>query len=218
MISRDEFRASTIREIAQRSGYRCSCPTCLRPTSGPDGGANTANIGVAAHICAAAPGGPRYDASQSPDERSAAGNGIWLCQTCSRLIDVDIASHSREKLYEWKTIAEMRAYLGLRGLSLVQGKSFPALEAKLPALVGEMRVDLRENPFIRTAMLRWKKFTYGGMSQPSLVYFHEDHEHLQAKVKIMANYGAVIDTSYGDVNSLEFTEDFVEYLELPIKV
>jgi hypothetical protein len=48
----------TITEIAKGVGYRCSNPECARPTVG----ANAAQdgiiiIGVAAHICAASPGG-----------------------------------------------------------------------------------------------------------------------------------------------------------------
>ena len=43
-----------------------------------------------AHICAAAQGGPRYDASMTPEERKSFENGIWLCQSCSKLIDTDI--------------------------------------------------------------------------------------------------------------------------------
>ena len=216
MANRDNFRAFVVRKIAQRAGYRCSNPICLRPTIGSDGGSNTANIGVAAHITAAAEGGPRYEASFSPDERSAAENGIWLCQTCSRLIDADSGSFSEEKLREWKTLAEMRAYLGLRGLAVVAARSFEKLEAKIPHLVTEMRADLTKEPFIRVALVRWRKFTYNGTAQPSFIYYHEDHDHLRGKLKVMENYDAIINIDYGEVERFELTEEFVEYLELPV--
>lgn len=67
------------------------------------------NIGVAAHITAAAPGGPRYDASLPNKERKSAENGIWLCQICAKLIDNDPERYPVEVVYEWKRGAEARA-------------------------------------------------------------------------------------------------------------
>lgn len=43
--------------------------------------------GIAAHICAASENGPRYDASQTPEERKAIENGVFLCATCATMID-----------------------------------------------------------------------------------------------------------------------------------
>ena len=66
--------------LAQRAGYLCSNPDCRRPTSGPHSDPKKALItGEAAHICAAAVGGPRYDANQTPEQRKAITNAIWLC-------------------------------------------------------------------------------------------------------------------------------------------
>jgi hypothetical protein len=61
MAERDEFSESTKRFVALRAGHRCSFPGCLQGTVGPSDESPTAitNIGVAAHICAAAPGGIR---------------------------------------------------------------------------------------------------------------------------------------------------------------
>ena len=64
------------------------------------------NLGVAAHITAAAPGGPRYDNSLSPTQRKAAANAIWLCQTCAKLIDNDEVRYTVETLRTWKEKAE----------------------------------------------------------------------------------------------------------------
>ncbi|SEH54401.1 hypothetical protein SAMN05660691_00004 [Rheinheimera pacifica] len=64
------------------------------------------SIGVAAHICAASPGGPRYNPNMSEEQRTSYDNGIWLCQTCSRLIDVDERRFSVELLQTWKREAE----------------------------------------------------------------------------------------------------------------
>lgn len=217
MSNRDDFRAPVIRTIAQRAGYRCSNQSCLRPTIGPDGADDSAGIGVAAHITAAAEGGPRYDPTLTSDERSAAENGIWLCQTCSRLVDVDLASHSADQLREWKTLAEMRAYLGLRGFAVVVSRSFRKLEEKVPGLVGEMRKDVGSAPFIREFVVLSKGWSYSGDPQnPIFHYYFEDHDNLMPMLKVMQNYGAVIETTYNNTDRFEFTEDFVEYLELPV--
>ena len=87
---RDDFSAKTIRILAARVGYHCSNPTCVCSTSGPALDEDrTINIGVGAHITAASPEGPRYDAKMASAERSSGANGIWLCQSCSKLIDSD---------------------------------------------------------------------------------------------------------------------------------
>jgi ribosomal protein L37AE/L43A len=66
-------------------------------------------IGVAAHISAAAPLGPRYDPSMTPAERSSPANGIWLCANCARRIDADVDNFSCELLNTWKAHAEYEA-------------------------------------------------------------------------------------------------------------
>ena len=43
--------------------------------------------GIAAHICAASKKGPRYDPDQTPEERKAIENGVFLCTTCASMID-----------------------------------------------------------------------------------------------------------------------------------
>ena len=107
---RDDFRASTIRTLAQRVGYRCSNPDCRNATTGPHSESDKATIvGIAAHISAAAPGGPRYDPTLTSEERRAPENGIWLCRNCSGLIDTDSNRFPVELLYEWKFGAENRA-------------------------------------------------------------------------------------------------------------
>lgn len=204
-----------IRQIAQRAGYRCSNPSCLRPTIGPDGSDNVTSIGVASHITAASEGGPRYDPNLTPAERSAPENGIWLCQTCSRLIDVDVPSYQTDKLREWKTLAEMRAYLGLRGFSIAISRSFDRLEQMMPALVAEMRIHIRENQFTRELIVGSKNWSYSGQYRPYFTYHHEDHDELIGKLDVMVNYGALIDVKFNDVFRYQLTEDFVEYLKLP---
>jgi hypothetical protein len=69
---RDDFSKETKDILAKRVGLQCSNPNCRRPTSGPQTHPRKAvNIGVAAHICAAAPGGPRYDTRMTEEDRCA---------------------------------------------------------------------------------------------------------------------------------------------------
>lgn len=104
---RDDFTEDIKRAIANRVANRCSNPECRAVTSGPQlDPAKTLNVGVAAHITAASAGGPRYDPSLSSEHRSQASNGIWLCQTCAKLVDNDPLRYTAHLLCEWKSKAE----------------------------------------------------------------------------------------------------------------
>jgi hypothetical protein len=108
---RDDFTKRTVTEIAKGVGYRCSNPECRRPTVGANAAHNgTIIIGVAAHICAASPGGPRYNAAQTPEARRSKENGLWLCQNCGRLVDADPDKFTLEQLTGWKREAQTRAF------------------------------------------------------------------------------------------------------------
>ena len=105
--SRDEFSEHVKQTLAQRVGYRCSNRECRAITSGPHSDpSRSINLGVAAHITAASCGGPRYDPSLTAAGRRSGANGIWLCQTCAKLIDNDLPAFSTAKLRQWKASAE----------------------------------------------------------------------------------------------------------------
>jgi hypothetical protein len=109
-VLRDDFSEPVKRTLAAHVGHRCSNPDCRALTSGPqEEPAKAVNLGVAAHISAAAPGGPRYDDARSPEQRSGIENGIWLCQNCAKLIDNDPARFSNELLTAWRLVAEHHA-------------------------------------------------------------------------------------------------------------
>lgn len=108
---RDDFTEDVKRAIANRVAHHCSNPECQAETSGPQIDPTKAlNVGVAAHITAASTGGPRYDSSLSSEERSHPNNGIWLCQTCAKLVDNDPLRYSADLLREWKSKAEDAAF------------------------------------------------------------------------------------------------------------
>jgi hypothetical protein len=108
---RDDFTKRTVTEIAKGVAYRCSNPDCRRPTLSANATQDgTIIIGVAAHICAASPGGPRYNAAQTREARRSKENGLWLCQNCGRLVDADPNRFTVEELAKWKHDAQARAF------------------------------------------------------------------------------------------------------------
>jgi hypothetical protein len=107
---RDDFSQHIKNKLAERAGHRCSNPACRAATSGPQVTADkSTNVGVAAHISTAAPGGLRYNALISTGERQGIHNGIWLCQICAKLVDADLAKYTLECLMTWKAGADAEA-------------------------------------------------------------------------------------------------------------
>ena len=107
--NRDDFSASTKDKAAKRSAYRCAF--CGKPTIGPSFENNEAvsNTGVAAHICAAAPGGKRYAPNMTSKQRKSIDNCVWMCQTHAHLIDTDEVKYSVAVLEDMKQKAELAA-------------------------------------------------------------------------------------------------------------
>lgn len=102
---RDNFNRQTTQKLAERAGFICSNPLCHRLTVGPSGKDSSKSIrtGVASHVCAASSGGPRYDISQSVTDRKSINNGIWLCATCSAMIDKNNGlDYPSDHLKKWK--------------------------------------------------------------------------------------------------------------------
>src|ERR1700680_2722617 len=127
-MQRDEFTEAAKRAIAARVAYRCSNPDCRAPTAGPQVEAGkTLNVGVAAHILAAAPGGPRHDPALSPEQRSDIANAIWLCQSCAKLIDNDPQRFTSGVLLAWKALAEAVAQAEV---GKTQGSRVPEIQDK----------------------------------------------------------------------------------------
>jgi hypothetical protein len=134
---RDDFTDEMKRAVSARVGSLCSNPDCRALTSGPqDNTTKALNVGVAAHISGAAPGGPRYAPSLSPGARRHADNAIWLCQNCAKLVDNDPSQFPESLLRAWKTVAEHRAFSSI---------------GKTPALVAEPEFQQKLR-----ALLPWK--------------------------------------------------------------
>lgn len=118
--SNQEFSKATLELLAKRVGYRCSNPSCRRPTIGPNSNEQKVKKnGEAAHIRAASPGGMRYDPTMTSQQRRAAANGIWLCGNCHKLVDSD-QKYTVGLLYRWKQQAEEMAMLELESSAAAQ--------------------------------------------------------------------------------------------------
>lgn len=128
--TRDNFKAGVKALLAGRAGYRCSNPSCRRPTTGPNHDPDKiTKLGQASHITAAAEGGPRYDPSLEPEARSGYENGVWLCYWCARWVDVDVHRFPVALLHEWRRQAEAQALaeLTLGGRKVTATVAAPAL-------------------------------------------------------------------------------------------
>ena len=142
--NRDDFSAKTIEILAKRVTYICSNPECGKITIGPNSDKNKAtNVGVAAHIKAAAPNGKRYDSSMTPEERDnpeimnssrkrriSQGSGIPMH-------DINVYINQFEQMRKMmKGMSDMKSMFGKMGGKLgQQGASLMAMK--------EMRKNMR---------------------------------------------------------------------------
>lgn len=212
---RDNFSAGTKDLLSRRVGFICSNPECLRSTSGPQANpAGSVNIGVAAHISAASPGGPRYETDLSPEQRSDSSNGIWLCQNCAKLIDNDPVRFSRKVLEGWKRAAERAATVALaqgQNLGNALQADLAKIERLIPVLIEEMREDLQKYPTTREFILLKRSWVYNS-SGPYLMYYLDDHNDLEGKIDVLINLGYIKEITYNNVRRFLFQEEFVDYL------
>ena len=120
---RDDFRAKTRRQIGMRAGWLCSDPSCRRFTIGSTSdGEGEIDLGIAAHICAASPRGPRFDPEMTTEERKSATNGIWLCRIHAAAVDAKDSMFTVELLQKWKEQAEHHSWGRL--LYAVDGETY----------------------------------------------------------------------------------------------
>lgn len=200
--------------MAKRVGFLCSNPTCQKLTVGPNSNqVKHSNIGVAAHITAASEGGPRFNSELTVDQRKSINNGIWLCQTCSKLIDSDPQVYTIDILNAWKTQAEFYANTILKSRDNSANKiNIGKLMNNMSDLLMEMSVDLTKNPNLREFILQIKGTIYNS-NKLILVYYYEDHEHLEDKILQLENLGLVRNIQYNQVKRYILDEEFVEILK-----
>ncbi len=205
---RDNFSQATKEILFKRARAKCSNPACRRETieahSEED---KVVNTGVASHITAASPEGPRYDPALTPNERKSIYNAIWLCQTCAKLIDSDSPKYAVEVLRAWKVIAE--AGDEREATKIV---TFSKIEQQMPELLSEMRKDLDSYPLKREFITIKKAHSYNSGGEMYLVYYYDDHEYLDDKMTILCRHNLVRETTWNNTKRYQFEEEFVDYL------
>ncbi len=212
---RNDFTLKTKKILANRVANRCSNPSCRRITCGPQKSEGAINIGVAAHITAASSTGPRFEMSITDAERKSIDNGIWLCQSCAKLIDNDIEVYTVEKLRHWKMLAEAITSQELSssfGIINDFGKAIQKCDRLMPDLMNEMRQDLSNYPLCREFVLLKKSSAYNGTGN-ELVYYYDEHEQLDNKISVLLNNGLIRDVTRTNTLRYKFIEEFVDYLQ-----
>lgn len=92
------------KRLYAHSGNQCAFPGCCTPIF-EDDGLYTAEC---CHIKAANPGGPRYDASQTAEDRNGLDNLMFLCSRHHTIVDADVETYTTEKLQQIKQEHEYR--------------------------------------------------------------------------------------------------------------
>lgn len=108
LIPREPAPPAQEKVVVARSGNTCAYPGCgliLTIESVVEGDRPKAT-GKVAHICAASPGGPRYDDAMTKPQRGSADNLIYLCGPHHDAVDSQLELHTVEFLREAKRAHE----------------------------------------------------------------------------------------------------------------
>lgn len=100
----------TVKRLFALSGNVCAFPQCPTPVIDPESGVV---IGEVCHITAREEGGPRYDHSQTDDERNAFENLVLMCSVHHKIIDTSVEMYPVERLQEIKASHEQKYKHGL---------------------------------------------------------------------------------------------------------
>jgi hypothetical protein len=213
---RDDFPPAVRELLAKRVAYHCSNPGCRHVTSGPqEDPTRVINIGVAAHITAASPDGPRFDPSLTAEQRSSAENGIWLCQSCGKLVDNDKLRYTVAVLRDWKSAAEAEATRDLER-PRTDGNDhrdlFIKIERLMPDVLAEMRKDMAEYPLTREFIVLKKIWLYSSSKERDTVYFYEDHPDLENKLRVLQSCRLIQNITYNKTPRYVISETLAAYL------
>ena len=103
----------TIKTLFARSPNRCAFPGCHAPLA-EETGTVTAEI---CHIRALNSKGPRYDKSQTPEERNAAANLILMCGRHHKIIDSEPRTYTVAVLQKYKQEHEIRGVVEISAMT-----------------------------------------------------------------------------------------------------
>ncbi len=104
MLGSRKISNEVMRLLYAHSGNRCAYPGCTNPIFEEDGQLT----GECCHIKAYSPGGPRYDALQTDEERNGVDNLILMCSRHHAIVDKNVNEYTAEVLQEYKRNHEER--------------------------------------------------------------------------------------------------------------
>lgn len=86
---------------------------------------------------------------------------------------------------------------------------FLQLKKSMPDLFIEMKEDMIKFPLNREFIIMRRGWIYNGQS---IVYYLDDHQDLESKLKILENSKLIIDITYNNVKRYRMTEEFINLL------
>jgi hypothetical protein len=95
----DRPSTATVKRLFAVSGNRCAFPSCSHPLVEPESGKV---VGRICHIKASSPRGPRYDPTQTDEERHSFANLLLMCPVHHDVIDADEKAYTVSRLEETK--------------------------------------------------------------------------------------------------------------------
>ena len=89
--------------------------------------------------------------------------------------------------------------------------TFVRLEHQMPALLAEMRQDLKGGSLKREIILLKRSWTYWGKGT-ELVYYFDEHPDLMSQLQILENHQLVADITYNNTTRYQMSEKLARYL------
>ncbi|HTT82688.1 MAG TPA: hypothetical protein VMF67_04345 [Rhizomicrobium sp.] len=138
---------------------------------------------MASHVCAAAPGGPRYDANMTREQRCSADNGIWLCQDHAHAVDAPDSKFTVEELREWKRLTDEDSWR-----SIMENVPFgPGMRPPTPDVLRDrLRAAATADLAVFRQMERWPRTAVG-------LTLKVDHVDEALSTQALANAVATLD-------------------------
>jgi len=150
-------------------------------------------------------------------ERQSAMNGIWLCQSCAKLVDSDVSKYTKNKLIEWKRDAEMAAARAIEKRRSPYTDSegvFLEAERLMPELIAEMREDVRgdDSELIRELVILPSRSVIFNSEKPRFFYVEKEHENLLLKIDWLEEMGLILDITVGNAPIYRMVPEFIGWL------
>jgi hypothetical protein len=160
---------------------------------------------------------PRYNPNLTTEQRSSAANGIWLCQTCAKLIDDDVQRYTEDKLIEWRTDAETAARRALelrRSPPTESDGVFLEAQRLMPGLIDEMRADVRSDAseLVREFVVLSVPTIGYGWPRGHFVYTEETHPTLPAQLAWLEEAGLIVGISRDPGFAYRWVPEFCRWL------